>query len=233
MDRLLLFKELLIESLPMKTRTYVLIAAGVASLSMGCKGSPAAPFNTLQDSQITVFRLQNYQEPVAATTTTQPTATTQPSLIPGLPGLPIPPEFQPQVQQAQTMICQMLPPGTPGCTATGQTTPQPAVAQNAPMFEGFRIIGQAQVMDPDLRESIIDIFGYSNNFDSSKSACMFPEFGMSFGGGGTQPSANLLISYSCNQVQARNFNWPHPDNGMKEKTVKNLNEIVRSLFGGG
>lgn len=216
----------------MKTRTYVLIAAGVASLTMGCKGSPAAPFNTLQDSQITVFRLQNYQEPVAAAPAPQPMP--QPGAIPGLPGLPIPPEFQPQVQQAQNMICQMLPPGTPGCTPTGQPTTQPIPAQpNAPMFEGFRIIGQAQVMDPDLREAIIDIFGYDKNFHSAKSPCMFPEFGMSFGGGGPQPPANLLISYSCNQVQARNFNWPHPDNGMKEKTVKDLNEVVRKLFGGG
>ncbi|MFW5740025.1 MAG: hypothetical protein ACOC1F_06630, partial [Myxococcota bacterium] len=137
----------------MRTRTYVLIAAGVASLTMGCKGSPAAPFNTLQDGQITVFRLQNYQEPEAAAPAPQPTA---PSPIPGLPGLPIPPEFQPQVQQAQNMICQMLPPGTPGCTPAGQPTTEPVQAPpNAPMFEGFRIIGQAQVMDPSLREQII------------------------------------------------------------------------------
>jgi len=217
----------------MKIRTYVLVLAGIASLSIGCKGSPAAPFNTLQDAQITVLRLQNYQEPVAATTTT-PTTTTQPSLIPGLPGLPIPTEFQPQVQQAQTMICQMLPAGTPGCTATGQPTTQPVtVAQNAPMFEGFRIIGQAQVMDPDIHDQIIDIFGYDDNFQAAKSPCMFPEFGMSFGGGGAQPSANVLISYACNQVQARNFNWPHPDNGMKEKTVKSLNQVIQKLFGGG
>ncbi len=214
----------------MKTRTYVLVAAGIASLSVGCKSSPAAPFNTLQDSQITVFRLQNYQAaPAAGPAATQQTT---PSIIPGLPGLPIPPEFQPQVQQAQTMICQMLPPGTPGCTANGQPTAQPATAApNAPMFEGFRIIGQAQVMDPDLREQIIDILGYKKNFNNKKSPCMFPEFGMAFGG--PQGSANVLISYSCNQVQARNFTWPHPDNGMKEKTVRNMSDVIQKLFGGG
>lgn len=214
----------------MKTRTYVLVVAGIASLSMGCKGSPASPFNTLQDSPITVFRLQNYEAPGAVTT---PTPTTQPSLIPGLPGLPIPPEFQPQVQQAQTMICQMLPPGTPGCAPAGQPTTPPVIAPNAPMFENFRIIGQAQVMDPSLREKIIDIFGYEKSFHSKKSPCMFPEFGMAFGGGGAQPSANVLISYSCNQVQARNFNWPHPDTGLTEKTVQNLNGVIQQLFGGG
>ncbi len=217
----------------MKTRTIILAAAGIASLTMGCKGSPAAPFNTLQDSQITVFRLQNYQEPAAAAPApAQPTP--QPGAIPGLPGLPIPPEFQPQVQQAQNMICQMMPPGTPGCAPTGQPATQPVQAPaNAPMFEEFRIIGQAQVMDPSLREEIIDIFGYDKSFHSKMSPCMFPEFGMSFGGGGPQPPANLLVSYSCNQVQARNFNWPHPSNGMKEKTVENLNEVIQKLFGGG
>lgn len=217
----------------MKMRTYVLVAAGIASLTMGCKGSPASPFNTLQDAPITVFRLQNYEAAPVAAATTQPTTPSPIPGLPGIPGLPIPAEFQPQVQQAQTMICQMLPPGTPGCTPAGQPTTQPVVAANAPTFEGFRIIGQATVMDPELREQIIDIFGYDKNFHSMKSPCMFPEFGMSFGGGGAQPPANVLVSYACNQVQARNFNWPHPDTGMKEKTVQNLNEVIQKLFGGG
>jgi hypothetical protein len=213
----------------MKTRTLVLVAAGIASLSIGCKGSPASPFNSLQDAPITVYRLQNFQQPVAATPGVVPGTATTPSLIPGLPGLPIPPEFQPQVQQAQNMICQMLPPGTPGCTPTGTPTTQPVITPSTPMFESFAIIGQSQVMDPKLREDIIDIFGYEKSFHSTKSPCMYPEFGMAFGSGQT---ANLLISYSCNQVQARNFSWPHPDTGMTEKTVQKLNGIIQKLFGG-
>ena len=214
----------------MKTSSLVLVMAGIASLSIGCKGSPASPFNTLQDSQITAFRLQNYEAPTAAAAT--PAMPTPASPIPGIPGLPIPPEFQPQVAQAQTMICSFLPPGSPGCGATpGVATPVPAAVPNAPMFEGFRIIGQAQVMDPDLRDQLIDIFGYEKNFDSKKSPCMFPELGLSFGG--AQMPANVLVSFSCNQVQARNFNWPHPDNGLKEKTVQNLSQIIQKLFGGG
>ena len=214
----------------MKTRSLILVMAGVASLSIGCKGSPAAPFNTLQDSQITAFRLQNYEAaPTAAATPALPV----PTAASPIPGLPIPPEFQPQVQQAQTMICSFLPPGSPGCAPAGAAAaPVPTAVPNAPMFEGFRIIGQAQVMDPDLREEIIDIFGYEKNFDSQKSPCMFPELGLAFGGGGG-PGANVLVSFSCNQVQARNFNWPHPDNGLKEKTVQNLSQIIQKLFGGG
>ncbi|HNS99484.1 MAG TPA: hypothetical protein PLJ27_22665 [Polyangiaceae bacterium] len=211
----------------MKLRTTIWIAAGIASLSMGCKGSPASPFNQLQEQPIMVYRLQNNQQPVA--TTTPGTATT-PSLIPGLPGLPIPPEFQPQVQQAQSMICQMLPPGVPGCPTAGSPTTQPVITPATPMFEGYAILGQSQVMDPKMREEIIDIFGYEKSFSSRKSPCMYPEFGMAFGSGQT---ANLLISYSCNQVQPRNFQWPHGDTGMTDKTVKNLNSIIQRLFGGG
>ena len=215
----------------MKTTTLVLVAAAAASFAMGCKGSPAAPFNTLQESPITVFRLQNYQEAAAATPAATPGTTTTPSLIPGLPGIPFPTEFQPQVQQAQQMICQFLPPGSPGCTPAGTTaTPTTPAVQSAPQFYGYRIIGQAQIMDPDLRKQVIDIFGYEKSFGSKKSPCLFPELGMSFGQGQT---ADVLVSFSCNQVQARNFSWPHPDNGMTEDTVKKLSGVIQKLFGGG
>jgi hypothetical protein len=217
----------------MKTRTLVLVAAAaVASLSMGCAGSPAAPFNQLAESPVTVYRLQNYQDqPVATATPATPAPGTGGSLI---PGLPIPPEFQPQVQQAQQMICGFLPPGSPGCTPGGSTTPMPTTpaVQNAPMFQGYRIIGQAQVMDTKMRSDIIDIFGYEKSFGPKKSPCMFPELGLSFGAGGAQ-TADVLVSFSCNQVQARNFAWPHPDNGMKDETVKKLSAIIQKLFGGG
>ncbi|MCU0694320.1 MAG: hypothetical protein MUF54_23275 [Polyangiaceae bacterium] len=217
----------------MRTSTLALVAVGVASVAIGCKGSPAAPFNTLQDSQITAFRLQNYEAPTAQATLPPGTATT-PSLIPGLPGLPIPPEFQPQVQQAQQMICGFLPPGSPGCTPGGAPgMPTTPATQAAPMFEGFRIIGQAQVMDSDLREDLIDVFGYEKNFGSKKSPCMFPEIGFSFGSMGQQMPANVLVSFSCNQVQARNFTWPHGDNGLTDKTNQELVSIVQKLFGSG
>lgn len=216
----------------MKTRTLVLTAAAVASLSMGCKGSPAAPFNQLAESPVTVYRLQNYQDQPVATTPTTPAPGTVGSII---PGLPIPTEFQPQVQQAQQMICGFLPPGSPGCAAAGATpaVPTTPAVQNTPQFEGYRIIGQAQVMDTNLRGQLIDIFGYDSSFTAKKSPCLFPEFGFSFGAGGAQPPADVLVSFSCNQVQARNFAWPHPDNGLKDDTVKKLSAIIQKLFGGG
>ncbi len=200
---------------------------------MGCAGSPASPFNQLAQAPITVYRLQNYQDQTAATATPTP-ATTGTQIIPGLP-IPIPPEFQPQVQQAQSMICGFLPPGSPGCTPAGATPAMPTTpaVQNAPLFEGYRIIGQAQVMDSKLHDELIDIFGYDKNFGTKKSPCMFPELGVSFGAGGAQPPADVLVSFSCNQVQARNFPWPHPDNGLQDDTVKKLSAVIQKLFGGG
>lgn len=213
----------------MKTTTFVLIAAaGVAALSMGCKGSPASPFNDLKNSPMMVYRLQNYtpqNQPVQAG------APTQTGTIPGLP-IPIPEQFLPQVQQAQTMICGMLP-TMPGCdqAAAGQPGGIAVAQTNAPMFEGFRIIGQAQVMNEDLREELIDVFGYEKSFQSDKHACQFPEFGIAFGNPGQ--SANVMVSYSCNQAWPTNFTWPHSYFGLTDKTVKNLNGILQQLFGGG
>lgn len=212
----------------MNTSTFGILAAVTASLTLvACKGSPASPFNTLQDAPITVYRLQNFEPPTTATTT----APTQPG-VPLIPGLP--PELQTQIQQGAQMFCSWLPPGTPGC-AGGiglGTTPTPTTA-DAPRFEGFRILGQAQVMDESLRKQIIEVFGYEKNFGSRKSPCLYPELGFSFGSYGAQPPANVLVSFGCNQVQARNFNWPFPDKGLKESTVNDLQNIVQRLFGAG
>ena len=203
-----------------------MIAAAAATMSLGtvgCKGSPASPFNSLKDSPMMVYRLQNYSVQNQAST---PTGT---GTVPGLP-IPIPEQFLPQVQQAQSMICGFLP-TMPGCTG-GTTNTGIATAQaNAPMFEGFRIIGQAQVMDADLRKDLINVFGYEKSFQSKKSACQFPEFGIAFGNQGQ--SANVLVSYSCNQAWPTNFQWPHPDSGLTQSTVKELNKVFQQLFGGG
>lgn len=215
----------------MNTRTLFLVAVAAASFATGCKGAPASPFNTLQESPITVFRLQNFQDAPAAT----PGATGG-SIIPGLPSIPglpaIPPEFLPQVQQGQTMICQFLPPGSPGCTpGAGVGTPTTPAVQSTQQFYGFRIIGQAQVMDPAVRKDVINIFGYEKSFGIKKSQCLYPELGMSFGA--PPQTTDLLVSFSCNQVQARNFQWPHMDNGLTDDTVKKLSAVIQKLFGGG
>lgn len=44
---------------------------------------------------------------------------------------------------------------------------------------------------------------------------------------------DFLVSFSCNQVQARSFPWPHPYTGMTASTVSDLTQIVKKLWPGG
>jgi hypothetical protein len=207
----------------------MLLAAAAAMTMVACKGSPASPFDRLKDSPITVYRLQNFepQPQAAAPAMGTPGGT---SLIPGLP-----PEIQNWVQQGASGLGALLPPGLiPPGLIPGVGTPgaMPTAQPDAPRFEGFRILGQAQVMDSKLREQIIDIFGYDSSFAAKKSPCLYPEVGISFTQV-PQPPADVLVSFSCNQAQGRNFTWPHKDNGLTEDTSKKLVRITQSLFGGG
>ncbi len=211
----------------MQIRTIALVAAALASLSVGCKGSPASPFDRLKDSPITVYRLQNWEPPqaTAAATPAIPGA----SMIPGLP-----PEIQTWISQGAQGMGSLIPPGLlpPGLipgTATPGATPA-ALPADAPRFEGFRIIQQSQVMDQKIRDQIIDLVGYESSFETKSSNCLYPELGMSFAGG--TPPADVLVSFSCKQVQARNFQWPFPENGLKKDTVDKFQSMTQQLFGG-
>ncbi len=44
------------------------------------------------------------------------------------------------------------------------------------------------------------------------------------------PPNDVLVSFSCNQVAARNFAWPFPNTGMTTSTVKELADIVSKVF---
>jgi len=194
------------------------IIAAAAFMSVGCKSTPASPFNNLQGQPIRIYRLQNYSTAAAVGA-----APTDP--ISGLlSSLPIPTEFQPQVQQAQGMICGLVP-TMPGCSTAA--VGNPVMPSNT--FENYTIIGEAMVMDSSARDDLIDIFGSKKSFQQRKASCFYPEFGLAFGSGQT---ANVLISYSCNQAQSKNFQWPHPESGLTEKTVKSLNTIIQKAFGG-
>jgi hypothetical protein len=189
----------------------------LAFASVGCAGKPAAPFDTLKTAQVTAFRLQNYEPPATA-----------PGAAPaaGVPGLP--PEIQSWIQQGAQGLQQLIPPGLlpPGLIPPGGAVPgvaaQPAV-DTTPRFHGFRILSQTQVIDEDLKEDLADVLG-----DDNHAGCMYAEMGLSFAAGG--PANDVLISFSCNQVQARTFAWPHPSTGMKPGTVKELSEVVQKLF---
>ncbi len=106
-------------------------------------------------------------------------------------------------------------------------------APDAPRFYGFRILGQTQVADPELKKQLASLFGTKDNFEAPKTNCLYPELGFSFGPGPGSPSNDFLVSFSCNQVQSRSFPWPYPYTGMTSNTVSDLTQIVKKLWPGG
>jgi hypothetical protein len=198
-----------------------LFAAVLPVLAIGCASAPAAPFDQMKTANVLAFRLQNYEAPAPATP-----AAPQVGAIPGLP-----PEITQWAQAALPGLQQLLPPGLlppgmiPGAPAAAPTPPP-----NAPRFPmgppNFRILGQTQIMDSELKEELGKLFGDEDNFQSEHANCMYAEMGISFGG---TPN-DLLISFSCNQVEARGFNWPHPYRGMTPKTVEKLAQVVQKVW---
>jgi hypothetical protein len=205
-------------------RTITLSVGLFGFVAFGCASHPAAPFDTLKNANVTALRLQNYEPPPQAT------AAPQTGAIPGLP-----PEIVAMAQQALPGLQQLLPPGLlpqgmlPGAAAA---TPPPAPAQ-APRFPlnqpNFMILGQAQIVDPDLKDQLAKVLGDPDNFQEEHANCMYAEMGLSFQVPGG-PLDDMLISFSCNQVEARSFAWPHPNRGMKPDTVKQLASIVQKIW---
>jgi hypothetical protein len=198
-----------------------------------CASAPAAPFDTLQNANVVAYRLQNYEHPPtpAAAAPAAPAAPGLPA-IPGLP--PIPPEIQQWAQQALPGLQQMIPPGIlpPGLIPGAPAAPAPApVAQpQAPRFHGFRILEQQPLVSPDLKETLAELLGDEDSFQTPSSNCMYAEMGLSFGNGNGAPTNDVLVSFSCNQMQGHNFIWPHPSAGMTSDTVKALADVVAKIF---
>lgn len=193
-----------------------------ALLLAGCASTPAAPFDTLKTSNLVAYRLQNYEPPAAA-----PGAATG--------ALPlIPPEIQQWAQQAVPALQQMIPPGLlpPGLIPGLPNTPAAQAAAQVPRFHGFRILEQYSVADPELKEHLGELLGEEESYQAQHAACMYAEMGLSFAAAPGAVPSDVLISFSCNQIQGFNFVWPHPANGMTPETVSALGEIVPKLFPG-
>ncbi len=201
------------------------LAGLLGVVTTGCASAPKAPFNTMEKANVLVFRLQNYEPPAAVVAAPAATANPGQALIAGLP-----PEIQTWVQQGAAGLQQLIPPGLlPGI---GQAAAAPAPVQDVPRFYGFRILGQNQVMDSDLRAKLGELFGDSDHFETPKSACMYPEMGVAFGPTPGAPTYDYLVSFSCHQVQSKNFQWPHPQTGMTVNMEKDLADVVRKLWPG-
>jgi hypothetical protein len=204
------------------------VLAGLSS--MACASAPAAPFDSLKTANATAYRLQNF-EPPAATPAAAPGAA--PLAIPG-----VPPEIMSWIQSGAQGLQQLIPPGIqiPGLPGVGAPAPV-ATAPEAPRFHNYRILGQTQIMDQDLREKLGDILGSADSFDNQYARCapgvIYPEMGLSFSMGPTAAPSDVLISFSCSQVVSRSFAWPHPATGMKPSTVESLTAVVQKLWPAG
>jgi hypothetical protein len=207
------------------------LAIGLAGLStLACASAPKAPFDTLKTANVSVLRLQNFEPPTPPPGAAAP----QQGMIPGLP-----PEIANWAQMAQQSLPGLqafIPPGLlpPGMLGGGaQAAPPAPPPPDAPRFPmsqpNFRILpnGVVPVTDPALREELGKLFGNEDNFEAPHSSCLYPEMGLSFSTGG--PPNDMLISFSCQQVQARSFAWPHPNTGLKSDTIKELDKILSKL----
>jgi hypothetical protein len=196
---------------------------GVATA--GCASSPVAPFNQMEKSTVLAFRLQNYEPPAAAAPAGAAAATGQNPLLSGLP-----PEISQWIQQGAAGLQQLVPPGLLPQNLLQPQATAAAPTQDVPRFYGFRILGQTQVMDSELRAKLGEIFGVADNYETPKSNCLYPELGIAFGPSPGAPTYDYLVSFSCHQVQSKNFPWPHPQTGMKIDMEKDLAEVVRKLW---
>jgi hypothetical protein len=188
------------------------LAGTVLLMGTGCGGSLAQPFEQLKTAkaQVYVYRLQNFEPPAQAAAT------------PAMPNF-LPPQIQ---DLAKLLPPGLLPPGLfPQAGAPTAPSNQPTAR-----FHNFRILGYMQLADVKTTDEVYDIFGKEKNFEMPKSQCNYSEFGFSFQSPGQQQQ-DILVSLSCNQVQAFNFNWPHAGkSGLGPDTSKRIIAVAQKAF---
>jgi hypothetical protein len=190
---------------------------GLCAFSTGC-ASLSPPFDQMKSSQMTVYRLQNYEPPAQS----QAAMTALPGAA-ALGGLTIPP----QIQQWITAGASLLPPGLLPPGLLPGSAPQASATPDAQRFHGFRILDYRQIDDPSVKSDIVDVFGHGSSFQSSPASCMYAI---------AQPTsptpADILVSLSCEQVQSFNFTWPYPQTGITPDSSKKIGAIAARVFQG-
>jgi hypothetical protein len=197
------------------SRPALLVACAIAvCASAGCS-SLSPPFDKMKDSQMTVYRLQNFEPPPQAPT---PAA-----------GFQLPDPIRQWVQAGASLLPPgLLPPGL----IPGTAPPVAPDASAAPSFHGFRILGYQQITDASIKSDIVDLFGQKSNFQSAAPGCMFAEFGFAMAQSTSPTPADILVSLSCQQVQAFNFAWPYSQTGITPDTEKKIATIAQRVFQG-
>jgi hypothetical protein len=201
-----------------------LLALAVVALSAatGCS-SLSAPFNSMKDSQMTVYRLQNFEPPQAPAAAPAPTG-----------GLQLPAQIQQWIQAGASLLPPgLLPPGLlPGTAAPGAAAPDAPRFPPAPAMPNFRIVEWQPVNDPSIKSDIVDLFGRSSNFQQPTSNCMYAELGFAIAQPNSPQPADVLVSLSCQQVQAFNFAWPYQQTGVTPDAEKKFVAIAQRVFAG-
>jgi len=198
-------------------RTALFLVGGIALFGLeGCASSLAQPFESMKNAPITVYRLQNFEPPAAQAAAAAPA----PFALP------------PEIQQWVTAGAALLPPGLlpPGLIPGSQPAAQQPQAQR---FHNFLILGMQPVNDTKQHDELLDILGHSSNFVPQHDNCLYAEFGISIAQLNGAPPDDLLVSLSCDQVVATNFQWPYGGNGISSDTAKRLVEVFKKTFGGG
>ncbi len=209
-----------------------LALAAIGSLSLALTGcvSRASPFGDLDDSSVTILKLQGQE--VAPTPV-------MPGGAGGFGGFPLPipgltPEMQQQMQQGLGALGQGLggifPPGLlpPGLIPAPGGAPMAPAA--APRFNGFVILAQQPLMDEDMKDELLDLFGDEDSFSANRGQCFFPGLGVVFQDP-SMPNVEVMVSFSCNQAMGNGFRWPHDQNGLTPESSNTLRLIHERLFG--
>lgn len=202
----------------MNARSSIVLGFLVAlPLSTGC-AARTAPFDKLDDAQMTILKLQ---ADTAAT-----------SAVPGLGSFPIPipgmtPEMQQQIQTGLGGIVPQLQQVIPGLPGIPGLTQQPAT-QAAPKYNGYLIAGQ-QYGDDDLKDELLDLFGDQENFSPNMGQCFTPGMAVIFTPPDGSPNVEVMISINCNQVAGNQ--WPYAERGMQPEAQNTVRNIYGKLFG--
>lgn len=197
----------------------IAVVVVAVSAATGCS-SLSAPFNNMKGAQMTLYRLQNFSAPAPPT-----------GAPPAVGGLQLPP----QIQQWISAGASLLPPGLiPPGLIPGSAPPAPAM--NVQRFppemgpQGFAIIAWQPVTDPNVQGQILDVLGHQSNFGTPTQNCMYAELGISIAQQNNPAPANILVSLSCQQVQAFNFAWPYQQTGITPDAEKKFVAIAQSVF---
>jgi hypothetical protein len=192
----------------------IALSALVLTTAAGCS-TLSPPFDKMKDSQMTVYRLQNFEPPAA-----QAQASTG-------AGFQLPAQIQQWIQAGASL----LPPGLlpPGLIPGSAPAAQPAT--DAPRFYNFRILAWQPVNDTGARSDILDVFGHSSSFQNPSESCVYAEFGFAMAGADGS-HADILTSLSCGTVQANGFNWPYPQTGLTPDASKKIASIAQRVFQG-